>query len=352
MESSTTVFYLTRTAVEYPFKDDFYRTVKVLTPLCSCIVLFGFVSNIMNILVFLKSGARDNVTVLLLSLAVSDLLYLSLIAPSVGTTLIHSYFKSYVESWPFDYRVLLYLPYWPAFTAYDLSAFISVSMGVMRCACVAMPLKFKLVFSRSRTVKWVLFLVVLAVSLRLPVLTINRLGWRTDPLTNDTYAHVKSVKLDYMSKINDIVNRGVLIYLSYVTMVTCVLILTVKLYEASKIRRLCSTTGFSQTLDKQVADKPLVQGLSSKDLQVVKSVVLVCTIFILSQLPFLLVSTTRLFKQEFNTGKRLAYLFATLSQVSKVFSYLNASLNIFVYYNYNNKYRTVLRSLLCTKQKQ
>ena len=77
-----------------------------------------------------------------------------------------------------------YLFYWPAVTVYDISAFISVSLGVVRCACVAMPLKFKLVFTKSKTAKWVLFLVVLAVGLRIPVLLVWKLAYHTDPTTN------------------------------------------------------------------------------------------------------------------------------------------------------------------------
>ena len=247
-------------------------------------------------------------------------------------------------SWKFDPSILSILLYWPAFTAYDLSAFISVSLGVMRCACVAMPLKFKIVFTKSRTVKWVLFLVIVAVSLRLPVLTINRISWRTDPQTNVSSPYVKAVNNAYLSRINDILNRGIIIYILYITMVTCVFILTFKLYQASKIRRSC-TTGLSET-SNQAPDKPVAQGLSSKDIQVVKSVVLVCTIFILSQLTFLITSTIRLFSPEFTYGRRLMFLFGLFGQINRTCSYLNASLNIFIYYNYNSKYKSVFRTLL------
>ncbi|GFS21227.1 chemosensory receptor B [Elysia marginata] len=125
-------------------------------------------------------------------------------------------------------------------------------------------------------------------------------------------------------------------------MVTCVGVLTFNLYQAAKTRRECLKT--SQTQDQQ--------GLSSKDLQVVKSVVLVCTIFVLLQLPGLLNSTVRLILPEFNTGKYLVYIFGISSQINLTCTYLNASINIFVYYNYNSKYRTVFRSLLCIKMDQ
>ena len=94
--------------------------------------------------------------------------------------------------------------------------------GLMRCACVAIPLKFKFIFTRSRTIQWVMVLVVLAVFLRLPVLTIHRMSWRTDPQTSVSLPYLKAVNTAYMDRINDILNRGIVIYILCITVVTCV----------------------------------------------------------------------------------------------------------------------------------
>ncbi|GFS18829.1 chemosensory receptor A [Elysia marginata] len=220
----------------------------------------------------------------------------------------------------------------------------------MRCACVAMPLKFKLVFTKSRTIKWVLFLVALAVSLRIPVLSINRISWRTDPNTNVSSPYLLAVNNEQMSRINDILNRGVVIYSTYITMVTCVCILTFKLYQTSKVRRSCQVTS-TQSSDKPT-ESPVDQGLSSRDLKVVKSVVLVCTIFVLLQLPFLLLSSIRLVVPEFDNGNSLLFLFGIFGRVNSTCAYLHATLNIFIYYNYNNKYRSVFRTLMSLKSRQ
>ena len=337
--------YTDVSATPFPYLSEFLLVIKILAPLWPAIILFGVISNIINIVVFLKAGAKDNVTILLLCLAVSDLVFLILITPVMCNYGLRAMMKS--NSLVF---LIGFLLYWPAFTAYDLSAFISVSLGVMRCACVAMPLKFKLVFTKARTIKWVMFLVVLAVSLRIPVLTIHRISWRTDPGTNLSSPQIKAVNNAYMSRINDILNRGIIIYVLYITMVTCVGILTFKLYQASKIRR--SYTAEQPRASDQASGKLVNQGLNSKDVQVVKSVVLVCIIFILSQLSFLLTSTTRLIRPDFDNGQQFVYIFGMLGQINLSCSYLNASLNIFVYYNYNSKYRSVLHSLLSVKGKK
>ncbi|GFR57744.1 chemosensory receptor C [Elysia marginata] len=179
LTNSSTVF------TPRPFVKEWVMTIKVLSPLWVGTILFGLMSNITNVLVFLKAGVKDNVTVLLLSLAISDLIFLVLISPTISVYIIIAMIPSYI--WPLPFHIPLNLFYWPAFTAYDLSALIiSVSLGLIRCACVAMPLKFKFVFTMSRTVKWVMFIVVLAISLRLPILTVNRLAWRVNPATNKT----------------------------------------------------------------------------------------------------------------------------------------------------------------------
>ncbi|GFS15109.1 chemosensory receptor A [Elysia marginata] len=331
-----------------PYYEEFFMTITVLSPLWVAIISFGLIANITNIVVFLKTGAKDNVTILLLSLAVSDLMFLTLITATMCRFLIWALVRSH--SWPYDPNLFSYLLYWPAFAAYDLSTFISVSLGVMRCACVAMPLKFKFVFTKSRTIKWVVFLAILAVSLRIPVLTIHRIAWKIDPSTNVSVPFMTYVNRVSMSRINDIMNRGFVIYFNYITMVICVIVLTVKLYQAAKIRRSC-TAKVPQSSDLSLT-KPDDEGLSSKDLQVVKSVVLVCSIFISSQLSFLVTSTVRLLAPEFDAFARLRLLFGILSQINLTCSYLNASLNIFVYYNYNSRFRSVFLSLLSFKGKQ
>ena len=333
-------------AETYPYLGEYYKTITILAPLWPIIILFGLISNVINIVVFLKTGSKDSVTILLLSLATSDLTFLTLISPPICYFIISALVRSH--PWTFDRSFLRDLLYWPAFTAYDLSAFISVSLGAMRCACVALPLKFKLFFTRSRTIKWVLFLIALAVSLRIPVLSIRRVSWRTDRCTNLSAPYLKQVNLVYMSYINDILNRGIVINILYITMVTCVAVLIFKLYQASKIRRLCTEL---QDGSNQTTDKSVVHRLTSKDMQVVKSVVLVCTIFILSQLSFLITSAMRLIFPEFDNGRDYVFLFGIISHLNGLCSHINASINIFVYYNYNSKYRSVFCSLMTFNRK-
>ena len=86
--------------------------------------------------------------------------------------------------------------------------------------------------------------------------------------------------------------------------------------------------------------------------QVVKSVVLLCSIFIISQLKFVPFSATRVIVPDFDDFTRMEPLFGMISQINNTCTYLNTPISIFVYYNYNSKYRSVLCSIFCGNSKE
>ena len=116
-------------------------------------------------------------------------------------------------------------------------------------------------------------LVLMALLLRVPVLTIHRIGWSTNSATNKSEPYLIQANRDKMTKVADILNRGLVVYLTYITMIICVCVLSFKLHQAAQIRRLC-TAGKSQPSDA-AQEEAGNQIMSSKDLQVVKSVVVV-----------------------------------------------------------------------------
>ncbi|GFO12940.1 chemosensory receptor a [Plakobranchus ocellatus] len=323
--------------------------LSALIPTWPAIILFGLLANLVNIIIFVKTGIRDSVTTLLFSLAVSDVFFLLLISPTGATYIIFHFQPKW--DWPFDRNFTFFLLYWPAFTLYDFSAYISVSIGVIRCACVAMPLRFKSLFTKSRTVKLVFFLFIVALLLRMPVLTMVRIGWRFNPAKNSSEPYVQSYNRETLTQINDILNRNSLPYINFIIMIACVIILTTKLYEATRVRSSHTAHSHTDEIDKQSGDKnkAIAGRLSAKDIQVVQSVVLVCSIFIISQLPFLLYSTARLIQPEFNDKGYYRHLFRACTTISTTCSFLNASVNIFVYYRYNSKYRSAFLSAFYRK---
>ncbi|GFO08173.1 hypothetical protein PoB_003467800 [Plakobranchus ocellatus] len=64
------------------------------------------------------------------------------------------------------------------------------------------------------------------------------------------------------------------------------------------------------TNSAQALEKPDNQGMSSEDVRMIKSVVLVCSIFISSQAPFLMYSTARLIYPEFDAETKFHFILA------------------------------------------
>ncbi|GFO27951.1 chemosensory receptor a [Plakobranchus ocellatus] len=332
-----------------PFKQESQLLNSVLLPTWPAIILFGHLANVVNIAIFLKSGIKDSVTTLLCSLAVSDLSFLVLIIPFVTSYITLHFAPNWV--WPINRNIMFLAFQWPAFTFYDFSCYISVATGVTRCACVAMPLRFKSVFTKSRTVKLVIALFMVAVLLRMPVLTIYNIVLRQNPSTYSTDPNLVHSYKEILVKVNDILNRQSMPYINFIIMIACVIILTTKLHEATRVRRSHAAHSHTTRSTRHISDlkQPDAQRMSAKDIKVVQSVVLVCSIFVISQLPFSVFSTARLIEPEFDDKGYYHYLFAVCTVFSYTCYFLNASVNIFVYYRYNSKYRDALLSVFKRK---
>ncbi|RUS75181.1 hypothetical protein EGW08_017062 [Elysia chlorotica] len=209
----------------------------------------------------------------------------------------------FVQDWPWNFDVLItaLLFYWPAFTLYDFSAYLAVFLGVTRCACVALPLHFKSMFTKSRTVLIVIAIFVSTILLRIPVLTRHSIGIKLNPLTNQSYAYLRRHGGPMSVFVNDTLNRTSLPWIAFIIMVACVIILSVKLFESAKVRQPLGQDS-AETDANGRQQRKNQHKMSAKESHVVQSVVLVCVIFILSQLPFLLYSTARLIYPEFDEG--------------------------------------------------
>ena len=330
-----------------------------------CIAIFGLVSNIINIVVFMKVGLKDNVTITLLFLSISDLLNIAINSPRIVGRYMEVHQPRHI--WPFNRFIIILGPYWYAYIFYDYSSFISVFLATVRCACVARPLRFKSVFTKSRTVTILCLLFVLAFILRVPVLTVFRLTWAVNPQTNITYRSIEFAdNFREIYRANDILNRNIVSWLAYITITMCVIILTSKLQAASRFRQSLTseaTSNGQSEKDKtggQVSEslgnpKEVSKSInhsvkhsdkmSARDLQVIKSVTLICVVFILSQLPFQVVSTVRLFVPEFDNFRKAQNIYGFASHISNTCGYLNASVNIFVHIRFNARYRAQFLAL-------
>ena len=254
------------------------------------------------------------------------------------------------HDWPFHQKILYFGIYWWAYIFYDYSSFISVFLVLVRCGCVSRPLRFKSMFTISRTVTILGVLFLVAVTLRAPVLTVFRLSWEVNPVTNSTFRSIQFVdNFNEIYKANDIINRNIVSWVAYIIAITCVIVLVSKLQAASRFRHSLhnaargSSENDESTVQNEKTEVSKMQKssnkMSSKDMKVAQSVTLICVIFILSQMPFQIISLTRLIDPEFSVLKRKEPTYGFATHISSTFGYLNASVNIFVHFNFNARYR-------------
>ncbi|GFR72059.1 chemosensory receptor C [Elysia marginata] len=259
----------------YPYKREYTLVMRYQPPFWPFLLVAGLTTNILNIITFLKVGVKDSVSILLLTISMSDACFLTLVSPVL---LRHAFLSvgSYKVQALNDLRVMTF---WPAFTCYDFSAYVSVVLGVTRCACVAMPLRFKSVFTKKRTIIAVGVLFCINVLIHIPVLTIFRLGLKIDPLTNKSYVGVvrEGGSLEtYKQRLNDTINKNTLQVISFIVLVACAALLSFKLFQTSKIRS--KSAAVSDTSEKSGKSPSQSQAashkLSPKDVRVVQSVIL------------------------------------------------------------------------------
>ena len=333
-----------------PYRKEYALLSTVLNFFWPMLLFAGLLSNALSIVVFLKIGVKDSVSLCCWH-SPSQTLFSSAFSAQqfLGLVFLVSELIKFL-----NLRVLYYLTFWPTIAICDYSAYISVFLGVTRGACVAMPLRFKSVFTVKTTVAAVLILFCLDVLFHLPMLTAFRLGWVRDPSTNTTSLSLVRDSFTvqvYKQKINDIINKNLIPFVTFIFMIASVALLSFKLFESSKVR----SRHYSEPSTKDIPSRSVgakqtpSHKLSPKDVKVVQSVILVCSIFIIAQLPSVTRTIIRSSWSEFNARGRMRFLAGIFLNADYTFMMINASINVFVYYNYNSKFKSLIRSLLDLK---
>ncbi|XP_012935468.1 uncharacterized protein LOC106011207 [Aplysia californica] len=155
---------------------EFYVSAFVTLPLA----LLGLGANVINAIIFLKQGAQDCVSVCLLALSLSD--FASVLNGGVAylyNVLVHLDVVSIIDPVAFNF-VMSY----GCAMFYDLSQGIVAFVTVERCLCVAMPLKFRDIFTFRRSVLAMTVMYAFTIAAYVPHLVTSGLSWRRDPSTN------------------------------------------------------------------------------------------------------------------------------------------------------------------------
>ncbi|XP_005099260.1 uncharacterized protein LOC101858494 [Aplysia californica] len=309
------------------------------------IVFSGIVTNTINTVVFVRIGMKDIVSISFLALSVSDLLYLSFtmiyLIPSTLT------FSGRPIKWlqsPFTLNSYIV---WYAVLFYDLSILITTYIAVARCCCVTLALQFRSFFTLSRTYTVLGVLSVVCLAFHIPMIASQNLQWQTDKKTNKTkLTLVRSDAYPDVQYFHDITNRNVVPYTCLAINITCLAALTFTLKSATQIR---NKMAISTSTDGNAGKRD--SKLSTKDIQVVKAVSLVAAMFVFCSLLTTIKALVRRAIPDYDSRGQYRNLFQLTTGVVTIFTYLNATVNITVYYHFNTKYRQSLMEIFCKGKK-
>lgn len=317
---------------------DIQHTLRMLIDIVikMSICVLGLGTNTTNIVVFLQIGLKDSITVSFFGLAFAELGF-------VFFTFIYQLFES-LDSITMlkpevDYRSLAYILNLCAFFFVDMSVLITVYTSLQKCACVALPFLIKNIFTptRSSCILYIMYLIMLIYYL--PLLISSGLIQKFDEQLNRTrFMLPLSDEQKEMLAIFKIFNRMIIPISSIVLVTASLAVMAVKLVKASNLRH---------AMTKVKAD-PATNGrkgrtnsqLSSNELKAIQAVFLVSAIFVTCNLPDVVSFLVSVLMPDFGDYGSYRNSFRLTRAVQNVLAVTNATVNIFVYFKYNSKYRS------------
>ncbi|KAI8771488.1 5-hydroxytryptamine receptor 2 [Biomphalaria glabrata] len=314
-----------------------FAYTKVLSPSAQIIAIFA---NVLNVITFCKIGLRDSVNITFLLLSVSDLVYVALDACKGIASVIA--LSPWQKDLPVSMITVGVIIQFYQYIFLDASTCLETYLAITRCCCVAMPLKFKNIFTFQRTVFINAVILMCNTVFRIPLLSSYYLTWQTNPFTNLTkltfypYSHFQILNF-----IELVVARTVCPVIFLFISTVCSLILARSLIQASLNRkRMTHVTGNHGDVNKGND-----HALKAKEVQLVKAVFLVIILLGFLQLVLSLFSLAQAAMPEFFPGRKYNNLHGIITFVVNHLIILHCAYKIGIYYLFNTRFRAIVKML-------
>ncbi|GFO13510.1 chemosensory receptor a [Plakobranchus ocellatus] len=356
MEFSHQVTTVTAPAQGLITQFQYNLSVDTLTSIQTFICLLGLITNTINIKTFLAMRAFDDgVTLTFLILSVSDLcVCIASVANCICIFLV-----SLESKWLFkvtndinftnnDNKLGYLFPIEPrsigifCFTALHIFGLITILLtiylAVARCLCVMYPLKFQNIITVRKTVFVSAMFFLSSFGIRIPLMAHYGVSYRFDPRINATRYRlsVHPNRRMITDAILDSVDTPA--YLgAQVVLTVSIAIMARVLGAAAEFRSTASLPNGSNSDMNKSKNK-----LSTKDARIIKQLVLVSSIFIICNTPRIVTYCATSIEPEFAIGGRYQVLHRISLSTIGLFNTINSSVNIFVYFFYNSKFKNIL----------
>ncbi|KAL8620884.1 hypothetical protein ACOMHN_025017 [Nucella lapillus] len=308
---------------------------RVKNAIMIILFLIGGPANVINMAVFYKQGLKDRVSLCLFALSLTDAVYLVMAMIHHGEQ-IHLQFTTKETFGPVDaflanHNLLALMGC--NYISYILSAIIATE----RCLCVVNPLKFQTLL-RTRTMAVIIVMsYILVLGLHFIIVFRYRVGCVYDPVCGKVAkagftAEFYDDNSEFIDSLETFVFGAGLPGIVVTAVVVATKLTTMKLREIVTWRTETSSTSISP---REVALTKMLVGNS--------------ILFLVCIFPVAVVRIVWLILPGMNMGGSNHNLFLTTLWINEVFTFVNASLNIFVYYAMGSRYRETLWALFGRK---
>ncbi|GFN95587.1 chemosensory receptor a [Plakobranchus ocellatus] len=299
--------------------------------------VMGVCTNVINMAVFHRMGLSDGVTQNFFILSVSDFfIALITLSNSLIYLLMTRVYNGEGGSSEKNTQILNSSTIIAVTFPQNVSLITTVVIAVVRCCCVAMPLRVKYLVTASRQLAVILLFSASAAVVLLYAFTPIQVTFVHNPLTNSSLVVFINLKwLTYTLFTN------ICFYSGFFIVIVCVIILAISLYRSSHFRQKSTSAG-STSDDSQIKER-------RRETRVVLTVVFVSVVFIVCYLPTLVFSVLGEVVEEFTAFGVYRNSNSFILMVMGVALLVNINVNIFIYYFFNTRYRNVLTTMFGAK---
>ncbi|CAG5134072.1 unnamed protein product [Candidula unifasciata] len=294
------------------------------------VTVLGLIVNVLNIIVFVRQGLQNSVTISLLGLSVSDFgsLFVNFFAnlcwaPSIP-----------MMDLPFYPLQLIYFLVWTHVVFTRVTTGITAWITFERCLCIVVPLKIKSIITPRRTVTFIGVLYVIMFASAIPVIYSTRTVWIFDSRRNKSRMGIaKAANSEGIARISYWINN-IIPTIFFVFITVCTVILVKALNKNSRWKQQSASSQNQATV-------------SSRDAKVVKMVIFISIVFIACYAPGTVFFVFALINSQVTYAGKQKNLVVAIYSVLLVLEAINAAANFFIYKAMSSKFKRVFLSSIC-----
>ncbi|XP_059153205.1 uncharacterized protein LOC131938974 [Physella acuta] len=325
-----------------------YFDVIINSWILTLISALGIVTNSLNVLVFIKQGFRDSINVSLMAITLWDFLRCLvgfLHRMYVPISLVSTVFATTWKNATFPYAS--YTPIFAGYVSYALTTYVSIE----RCLCVSRPFTVKLLFTPLFTFAMVTTISAVVFGSYAVMYFIYDVAFVFNARLNDTTAVYQYNSFYYKNQ------NLVMVYYKYVGILLpfgSFFILCVS--SATTVYFLKKSSTFlkqeKRDLNVSMTSTKRASGISQREKQVVKMLLVVILVSIGTLLPRLVFYIAQLLEPELYLLRRYNNEFYVVAMWLFALDFVNASINLFIFLAMSSNYKSTFSSIFHHRDKK